>query len=171
MRRPYAFCGALLLIVSVGLTAFALDDISATMKRMLDDRGNNFASIRKDPHGEGDGITYQSSVVVAGAKACYISQFAKPWYSASCNVLETKSRDAMLASYKKYGKSLREAVPASWISWTEPSTRPKGEAFTMGPDRAHPAAAVQWTLEGMNLDWYELTVTFYADGYSTAGKS
>jgi hypothetical protein len=166
MKRSYLLCGASLfiLIVSPGLSA--LDELSGTMKQILDHRADDFASIRTNPHASGDETDYISTLIVAGAKQCYITQVAKPWYANSCDVLETKNRAILMAKYKKYVKALQDVSPASWKSWTETTPKPPTESTYLGPDRSHPAAAVRWDLEGMNMDWYNLNVTFYADGYT-----
>jgi hypothetical protein len=168
MGKSYLIFGALLstLVFCIGLSA--VDDVSATMKQILDHRADDFASIRKDPHVIGDETDYSSKLMVAGAKECDITQSAKPRYADSCEIFETKSRAALTAQYKKYVKALHDASPASWISWTEAAAKPASETTYVGPDRSHPAAAVIWDLEGMNMDWYNLTVTFYADGYTVA---
>ena len=166
MRRPYLLYGMLLCILAVSASLSALDELSGTMKQILDHRANDFASIRKDPHVTGDETDYTSTLMVAGAKECYITQTAKPRYSDSCYVFETKNRAAVTARYKKYVKALQDASPSSWTSWTESTSKPASESAYFGPDRSHPAASVHWDLEGMNMDWYNLSVTFYADGYT-----
>ena len=165
MRRPFIFCATLFSILFVGPGLFALDQISSTIKQILDHRSDDFASIRKDPHGAGDETAYGSTLIVSGAKECYITQTAKPHYSNDCGVLETKNRAILTAKYEEYVKSLRDASPATWTSWTQRTTKPPGEFTYTGPDQLHPAAAVHWVLEGMNMDWYDLAVTFYAEGY------
>ena len=81
-------------------------------------------------------------------------------------MLETKSRAALTSKYKQYVKALQDASPASWTSWTEHPGKSMGESTYFGPDRSHPAAAVHWVLEGMNRDWYDLSVAFYGEGYT-----
>ncbi len=168
MKRLNAFCAALLLVLLAGPGMFALDDLGASMKQILDHRGDDFASLRKDPHGSGDETAYASSVILPGAMQCYIAQTAKPHYSNECDVLETKNRGTLTAKYRQMVKALREVSPASWTSWTGHPGKPMGESTYVGPDRLHPAAAVHWVLEGMNLDWYDLSVTFYGEGYTLA---
>jgi len=170
MRRPIAFWAALVLIFLAGTGLYALDEVSAAMKRILDHRGEDFAVIRKDPHGAADDISYASTLLVPGAKACYIAQTAKPHYSDECDVLETKNRAVLMSKYKQYSKALEGVSPLSWTSWTEHTAKPLGESTYVGPDHSHPAAAVHWALEGMNLDWYDLSVTFYGDGYALADR-
>ena len=166
MKRLNAFYAALLLVLLAGPGMFALDDLAASMKQILDHRGDDFASLRKDPHGSGDETAYASSVILPGAMQCYIAQTAKPHYSNECDVLETKNRGTLTAKYRQMVKALRDLSPASWTSWTEHPGKPMGESTYVGPDRLHPAAAVHWVLEGMNLDWYDLSVTFYGEGYT-----
>ena len=97
---------------------------------------------------------------------CYIARTSKPHFSNECDMLETKSRATLTSKYKQYVKALQDASPASWMSWTEHPGKSMGESTYFGPDRSHPAAAVHWVLEGMNRDWYDLSVTFYGDGYT-----
>jgi hypothetical protein len=166
MKRAYPFWAALFLALLAGPGAMALDDLSASMKQFLDHRGDDFASLRKDPHGSGDETAYASSVILSGAMQCYIAQTAKPHFSNECDVMETKSRATLNAKYRLYVKALRDASPASWTTWTDHPAKAMGELTYEGPDRSHPAAAVHWVLEGMNMDWYDLSVTFYGEGYT-----
>jgi hypothetical protein len=157
-------------ILAAGSVVLALDPVSGAMKQILDHRSENFASIRKDPQGSGDDIVYVSSVVIPGAMKCYVAPTAKLHYSNDCSVLETKNHAVLAARYKKYVQSLHDASPASWTTWRKTTTKPAGEFTFTGPDKDHPAAAVHWVLEGMNTDWYDLSVTFYAEGYTEADK-
>ena len=166
MKRAYPFWAALFLALLAGPGAMALDDLSASMKQFLDHRGDDFASLRKDPHGSGDETAYASSVILSGAMQCYIAQTAKPHFSNECDVMETNSRATLNAKYRLYVKALRDVSRASWSSWTEHPTKGMGESTYEGPDQLHPAAAVHWVLEGMNMDWYDLSVTFYGEGYT-----
>jgi hypothetical protein len=166
MKRAYLSWPALFLVLLAVSGAFALDDLAASMKQFLDQRSNDFAALRKDPHGSGDETAYASSVTLSGAKQCYIAQTAKPHYSNECEVLETKNRATLNAKYRLHVKALRDASPASWTAWTDHPAKGMGESTYEGPDRMHPAAAVHWVLEGMNMDWYDLSVTFYAEGYT-----
>lgn len=168
MKRAFPCWAALFLVVLAGSIVFALDDLAASIKQILDHRGDDFASLRKDPHGSGNETAYASSVILSGAMQCYIAQTAKPHYSDECDVLETKNRATLNAKYRLYLKALRDASPASWISWTEHPAKAMGESTYEGPDRSHPAAAVHWVLEGMNQDWYDLSVTFYGEGHTIA---
>jgi hypothetical protein len=154
----------LLLLAASGL--FAGDDLAGLMKQILDQRKGDFASLRKDPHGSGDETAYASMVILPGAMQCYIAQTAKPHYSNECDVLETKNRATLTAKYSQFVKALRAASPASWTSWTDHRGKSMGETTYFGTDQSHPAAAVHWVLEGMNLDWYDLSVTFYGEGYT-----
>jgi len=166
MKREYPCWAALFLLLLAGPRARALDDLTASIKQILDHRGDDFASLRQDPHGSGDETAYGSTVILSGAMQCYIAQTAKPHYSNECDILETKNRATLNTKYAQYVKALRDASPTSWINWTEHSGQPMGETTYDGPDRLHPAAAVQWVLEGMNMDWYDLSVTFYGEGYT-----
>ncbi len=166
MKRTYPCLAALFLVLLAGPGLLALDDLAASMKQILDQRSDDFASLRKDPHGSGDETAYASSVILSGAMQCYIAQTAKPHYSDECDVMETKNRATLDAKYRQHVKALHNASRASWITWTEHSGKPMGESTYEGPDRLHPAAAVHWVLEGMNLDWYDLSVTFYGEGYT-----
>lgn len=166
MKRSHPSWAALFLIFLAGPGLFALDDLTASIRQILDHRGEDFASIRKEPRGSGDATAYASSVTLPGAMPCYIAQTVKPHYSNECDVMETKNRATLNAKYRQYVKALREASPASWTNWTEHSGKPMGESTYTGPDRLHPAAAVRWVLEGMNMNWYDLSVTFYAEGYT-----
>jgi hypothetical protein len=144
----------------------AADDLSSAMKQILDHRTGAFSSIRKDPRGSGDDTMYTSTISLPGTTECYISKNEKTGLTDSCDVVETKKRAILVAQYKKYIKALRDATPPSWITWTVTTTEPTGEQTYIGPDNTHPAATVKWALEGMNKNFYELTVTFYADGYA-----
>lgn len=166
MKRAYPSWAAFFLALLAGPGVFALDDLTASIKQILDHRSDDFASIRKDPHGSGDATAYASSVTLPGAMPCYIAQTANPHYSNECDVMETKNRATLNTKYKQYVKAIRDASPASWTNWTEHSGKPMGESTYIGPNRLHPAAAVRWVLEGMNMDWYDLSVTFYAEGYT-----
>ena len=154
----------MVLLASSGL--FALDDLAAKIKQILNQRGDDFAAIRKDPHGAGDETSYTSAVSLPGAKQCYIAPTSKPHFSNECDMLETKSRPVLTTKYKQYVKALQEASPASWTSWIEHPGKSMGESSYVGPDRSHPAAAVHWVLEGMNMDWYDLSLEFYGEGYT-----
>ncbi len=156
MKRAYSSRTVLFLVLLAGPGVFALDDPAASMKQILDHRGDDFATLRKDPHGSGDETAYASTVTLPGAMQCYIAQTAKPHFSDECDVMETKNHDTLIAKYRLYVKALRDASPASWSTWTEHSGKPVGEATYDGPDRLHPAAAVHWVLEGMNMNWYDL---------------
>lgn len=166
MKRAYPCWAALFLLLLAGPRALALDDLAASIKQILDHRGDDFAALRKDPHGSGDETAYASTVILSGAIQCYIAQTAKPHYSNECDILETKNRATLNTKYSRYVKALRNASPASWTNWTEHSGKPMGETTYDGPDRLHPAVAVHWVLEGMNRDWYDLSVTFYGEGYT-----
>jgi hypothetical protein len=134
------------------------------MKQIIDHRADDFSSIRKDPQDAYGETDYKSSVVVPAAKECYIRQEMKPRYADSCDVAESKNRALVLGKYAKYAKELRAVVPASWISWTEERSKPSGERTYVGPDRSHPAAMVGWVVEGMNANFFLLSVTVYAEG-------
>ena len=166
MKRLCLSCGTLLCILTVSAGLFALDELSGSMKQILDRRANDFASIRKEPFTVGDDTNYKSTLLVAGAMGCYITPVARSVYSDSCDIIETKDRATLTTKYKRYVKALHDASPASWMSWTENTAKPASEATYFGPDRSHPAAAVRWDLGGMNMDWYNLAVTFYASGYT-----
>lgn len=170
MKRPFMLWAAVFSILAAGPVALALDELSGPMKQILDHRSDNFSSIRKNPRGDGDEIVYSSAIILPGADKCYIAPTAKPYYSDECSVLETKNHAAVMARYKKMVKALREASPASWMVWTKQSIKPPGESTSLGPDRTHPAASINWALEGMNMDWYDLSVTFYAEGYPADGE-
>jgi len=166
MKQPNAFWASLLLLLLTAPSLFAADTLSSLMKQILDQRNDDFASLRKDPHGSGDDTAYASTVILPGAMQCYIAQTAKPHYSNECDVLETKNRSTLTAKYSQFVKALRDASPASWNAWTDHPGKSMGESTYFGADRSHPAAAVHWVLEGMNLDWYDLSVTFYGEGYT-----
>ena len=168
MKRAYPCWAALLLLLLLpaGPHALAMDDLAASIKQILDYRSDDFASLRKDPRGSGDETAYASTLMLPSAMQCYITQTAKPHYSNECDILETKNRATLNTKYSQYVKALRDASPASWTNWTEHSGKPMGETTYDGPDRLHPAAAVRWVLEGMNRDWYDLSVTFYGEGYT-----
>ena len=163
---------ALHMLVAVVLSLFSAaalsagDEISSAMKQILDQRKNDFASIRKDPHDASGEVDYMSTVVVPGAKRCYIRQDVKPHYSDRCDVAESKNRAAVMAKYATYVKDLKSATATTWTTWTEKKSRPAGEETYMGPDHSHPAASVGWVVEGMNADYYLLSVAFFADGYA-----
>ncbi len=167
MRRFWA--AAPLLIVLSGLSRVQLraaDEISRAMKQILDHRADDFALIRTDPHDGYGEIDYTSTITVPGAKECYIRQEIKPRYANSCDVTESKNRPVVIAQYAKFVKELRAAAPAPWIAWTEQKDKPSGERTYVGPDHLHPAAVVGWVVEGMNANYYLLSVTFYAEGYA-----
>lgn len=166
MKRASPSWAAFFLALLAGPGVFALDDPTASIKQILDHRSDDFASIRKDPHGSGDATASASSVTLPGAMPCYIAQTANPHYSNECDVMETKNRATLNTKYKQYVKAIRDASPAFWTNWTEHSGKPMGECTYIGPNRLHPAAAVRWVLEGMNMAWYDLSVTFYAEGYT-----
>ena len=166
MKRRNIFWAALLLFFLANARLIALDDLTARMKQILDHRADDFAAIRADPHGAGEETSYTSALSLPGAKQCYIARTSKPHFSNECEMLETKSRATLTAKYKQYVKALQEAAPASWTIWTEHPGKSMGESTYVGPDRSHPAAAVHWVLEGMNLDWYDLSVAFYGEGYT-----
>lgn len=166
MKQRNAIWAALFFFFLANPGLFALDDLTARIKQFLDQREDGFAAIRKDPHGAGDDITYTSVLSLPGAMQCYIARTSKPHYSNECDMLETKSRATLAAKYEQYVKALQGASPASWMSWTERRGKAMGESTYFGPDRSHPAAAVHWVLEGMNMDWYDLSVTFYGEGYA-----
>jgi hypothetical protein len=166
MKRAYPCWAALFSVLLAGTGAFALDDLAVSMKQFLDHRGDDFAALRKDPHGSGDETAYASKVILSGAMQCYIAQTAKPHYSNECDIMETKYRATLNTKYRQYVKALRDASPSSWATWTEHPSKAMGESTYEGPDRMHPAASVRWVLEGMNLDWYDLSVTFYGEGYT-----
>ena len=155
---------AVTLVAASGLPA--ADALSSAMKQILDHRTDAFSSIRKDARGSGDDTMYTSTISLPGTTECYISKNEKTGFTDSCDVVETKKRAVLVAQYKKYIKALRDAAPSSWITWTVTTTAPTGEQTHVGPDNTHPAATVKWALEGMNKNFYELTVTFYADGYA-----
>ncbi|MGD0962404.1 MAG: hypothetical protein ABSA57_00725 [Candidatus Acidiferrales bacterium] len=154
----------LVVVLLLGSPLLAADEISRAMKQILDHRADDFVSIRKDPQDAYGETDYKSSVVVPAAKECYIRQEMKPHYAESCDVAESKNRALVTSKYAKYVKELRAVAPASWISWTEERTKPSGERIYLGPDRSHPAAMVGWVVEGMNANFFLLTVTVYAQG-------
>ena len=142
---------------------FAAGEIAQAMKQILEHRSDDFASIRKDPQDAYGETDYKSKVVVPAATECYIRIEMKPHYADSCDVAESKNRALVIGKYAKYVKELRDAAPAAWVSWTEES-KPSGERTYVGPDRSHPAAMVGWVAEGMNANFFLLTVTVYAEG-------
>ena len=165
MRTSKLLLGAIVPILVIASNLRAADALSSAMKQILDHRTGAFSSIRKDPRGSGDDTMYASTISLPGTTECYISKNAKTGFTDSCDVVETKKRAVLVAQYKKYIKALRDAAPSSWITWTVTTTEPTGKQTHIGPDNTHPAATVKWALEGMNKNFYELTVTFYADGY------
>lgn len=152
--------------VIAGSILFAANDVSATLKKMLDQRANDFAAIRTSPHDMGGSTQYMSTLKLPGADECYIAPAEKPHYTDECSVAESKNRAAVLSKYNQYIKALRGVAPASWITWTEKSANPAGEDTYIGPDRTHPAATVRWNIEGMNSNYYLLTVKFFGEGYA-----
>jgi len=160
----YFWTATLLMVLLPAAPLFPADEISRSMKQILDHRADDFASIRKNPQDAYGETDYKSSVVVPAATECYIRQEMKPRYADSCDVAESKNRVLVLGKYATYVKDLRAVAPASWISWTEPRTKPSGERTYVGPDRSHPAAMVGWVVEGMNANFFLLTVTVYAEG-------
>lgn len=163
-QRRHFWTATLLMLLLPASPLFPADEVSRSMKQILDHRADDFASIRKNPQDAYGETDYKSSVVVPAATACYIRQAMKPRYADSCDVAESKNRALVLAKYATYVKDLRAVAPASWISWTEPRTKPSGERTYVGPDRSHPAAMVGWVVEGMNANFFLLTVTVYAEG-------
>jgi hypothetical protein len=160
----YFWTATLLMLLLPASPLFPADEVSRSMKQILDHRADDFASIRKNPQDAYGETDYKSSVVVPAATECYIRQEMKPRYADSCDVAESKNRALVLGKYATYVKDLRAVAPASWISWTEPRTKPSGERTYVGPDRSHPAAMVGWVVEGMNANFFLLTVTVYAEG-------
>jgi hypothetical protein len=144
---------------------FAADEVSHAMKQILDSRKDDFAAIRKNPHQSAGETSYMSSVVIPTAKECYIQPESKPHYSDSCDVLESHNRTMVMAKYTQYLQDLKSVSPADWSTWTEKKSKPGGEETFIGPDHEHPAASVRWVVEGMNADYYLLTVTVFGDGY------
>jgi hypothetical protein len=163
-KQSYFFAATLLLILLSAAPLLSSNEISRAMKQMIDHRADDFAAIRKDPqdaYGERD---YKSSVVVPAAKECYIRVEMKPRYADSCDVAESRNRALVIGKYAAYAKYLRAVTPASWMIWTEPRTKPSGEKTYVGPDRSHPVAMVGWVAEGMNANFFLLTVAVYAEG-------
>jgi hypothetical protein len=152
-----------LIFVSVS-PLLAAGEVSRAMKQIIDHRAGDFASIRKDPQDAYGETAYKSTVVVPAAKECYIRVEMKPRYADSCDVAESKSRALVIGKYAAYVKDLRSVAPASWISWTEQRNKPTGESTYVGPDRSHPVAMVSWVVEGMNANFFLLTVTVYSEG-------
>jgi hypothetical protein len=165
MRKSLMPLASLFLFLPSSPRLLARDNLSSAIKQLLGHRANDFASIRKDPHPVAGDTVYASAISVPGASGCYISREVKPWYTDNCDVFETQDRAALDAKYKEYVRALRDAAPAPWENWTEQGTPPGGEYTYIGPDRSHPAAAVHWSVEGMNKNWYALSVTFYPEGY------
>jgi hypothetical protein len=155
---------AVLAAALLSSTVFAADEVSNAMKRILDSRKDDFASIRTKPHDASGETDYLSSVVVPEAKECYIQQDMKPHYADSCDVAESKDRAAVMAKYSKYVKELHSVSPSAWNTWSEKKTKPNGEETFVGPDHSHPVASVRWIVEGMNANYYLLTVRFFAEG-------
>jgi hypothetical protein len=163
-KQSYFLAATILLILLSAAPLYSSNEISRAMKRMIDHRADDFAAIRKDPqdaYGERD---YKSSVVVPDAKECYIRVEMKPRYADSCDVAESKNRALVMGKYAAYVKDLRAVTPASWMIWTEPRSKPSGEKTYVGPDRSHPVAMVGWVAEGMNANFFLLSVTVYAEG-------
>jgi len=102
MKRANRCWAALFWVLLAGPGLFALDDLTASIKQILDHRGDDFASIRKDPRASGDATAYASSVTLPGAMPCYIAQTAKPHYSNECDVMETKNRATLNTKYRQY---------------------------------------------------------------------
>jgi hypothetical protein len=157
---------AVILAVLSASTAPAADDVSGAMKKILESRHDDFAAIRTKPHDASGETVYMSTVVIPDAKECYIQPAAKPHYSDSCDVMESHNKAAVLGKYARFVKDVKALGPATWIIWTEKKSKPSGEETFFGPDHGHPAASVRWIVEGMNADYYLLSVTFYAEGYS-----
>jgi hypothetical protein len=160
-------CSLIAILLAVSCSALsAADDVSSAMKKILDSRKDDFASIRTKPHDASGDTVYMSSVVVPPAKECFVQPESKPHYSDSCDVIESHNRTAVMAKYASYLRDLKAISPAAWTTWTEKKSKPNGEETFLGPDHQHPAASVRWIVEGMNADYYLLSVTFYAEGYS-----
>ena len=166
MRLRHICSAILALAVSSTSALFAADNVSGAMKKILDSRKDDFAAIRTSPHDVSDGTAYMSTVLVPGAKECYIQPEEKPHYSDSCDVIESHNRSAVMAKYASYMKALKEVSPSSWTTWSEKKAKPNGEETFIGPDHEHPAASIRWVVEGMNADYYLLSVTFYGEGYT-----
>lgn len=166
MRGSHIVLGTVLGIAFAASTLFAADQVSATLKKMLDQRANDFAAIRTSPHDMGGSTQYMSTLKLPGADECYIAPVEKPHYTDECSVAESKDRAAVVAKYNQYIKALRGVAPTSWITWTEKSANPTAEDTYIGPDRTHPAATVRWNIEGMNSNYYLLTVKFFGEGYA-----
>ena len=165
--RAHRACLVVTVLAAVAASAWSAGDaVSSAMKKILDSRKDDFASIRTKPHDASGDTIYMSSVLVPDAKECYIQPESKPHYSDSCDVMESHNRAAVMAKYASYLKDLKAISPASWTTWTEKKSKPNGEETFLGPDHAHPAASVRWIVEGMNADYYLLSVTFYAEGYT-----
>jgi len=166
MRSRHVLGTILALAIVCTSTLFAADTVSSAMKKILDSRKDDFAAIRTSPHDVSDGTAYMSKVLVPGAKECYIQPEEKPHYSDSCDVIESHNRAAVMAKYASYMKELKAVSPSSWTTWNEKKSKPNGEETFIGPDHEHPAASIRWMVEGMNADYYLLSVTFYGEGYT-----
>jgi hypothetical protein len=157
---------AVILTILCASVVPAADEVSSAMKKIFDSRKDDFSAIRTKPHDAAGGTVYMSTVVIPDAKECYIQPEAKPHYSDSCDVMESHNKTAVMGKYARFVKDVKALGPAAWTTWTETKSKPNGEETFIGADRAHPAASVRWIVEGMNADYYLLTVTFYAEGYS-----
>jgi hypothetical protein len=101
-----------LLIPFPAPTSFAADEISRTMKQIIDHRSDDFAAIRKDPQDAYGETDYKSTVAIPGATECYIRVEMKPRYADSCDVAESKNRALLLAKYASYDQLDRTADQA-----------------------------------------------------------
>ena len=154
----------LFLILSLASPSFPAGEISRAMKRIIDHRADDFAAIRKSPQNAYGETDYKSAVIIPDAKECYIRVGMRPRYADSCDVTESKNRAFVIGKYARYVKDLLSLAPSSWISWTEQQSKPTGEKTFVGPDRSHPVAMVGWVVEGMNANFFLLSVTVYAEG-------
>lgn len=163
MRAPRIAIVAVLAALCASV-APAADQASSAMKKILDNRKDDFSAIRTKPPGGSGGKVYASTVVIPDAKECLVQPETKTSYSDSCDVMESHNKSAVMARYSRYMKEVKALCPAAWITWKE--KKPSGEEALIGPDRQHPVASVRWVLTGMNADQYTLSMTFYAEGYS-----
>lgn len=164
MRQLSIFFITAIFLMLVTSPSLAAGEISRAMNQMIDHRTDDFAAIRKNPQDAYGETDYKSTVVVPDAKECYIRVGMKPRYEDTCDVTESKNRPFVIGKYAKYVKDLLSVTSPSWISWTEQQTKPTGEKTYVGPDRSHPVAMVGWVVEGMNANFFLLSVTVYAEG-------
>jgi hypothetical protein len=158
-------------------TCATCDDVCAAMKKILQNRDNDFASIRKDPQeitGETNYTIYKSTLTLPTEPQpdCLVRTEKGQHSSVICTFPELKDRAKAISFYGDRVKQMLDAMPQGCTSWVVPAPPQVVGGWTfIGTDGDHPFADVKWMRIGLpNKYTYSIIIAFYASGFEIKSK-